>query len=94
MPCFTLVHSQISYGAREYIYSRALLQFVQPRSRLLGLDFAEGKVSVGGDGSKRIPFTSRHDIARYISYVLTHLPADQLKNRSFTMAGDIRVRVF
>ncbi|KAN0140140.1 NAD-P-binding protein [Lactarius tabidus] len=56
----------------------------------LDLDIANGKVSVGGDGSKRIPFTSRTDIARYVSYVLTHVPADQLKNRSFTMAGDTK----
>jgi len=56
----------------------------------LDLDIANGKISVGGDGSKRIPFTSRTDIARFVSYVLTHLPADQLKNRSFTMAGDTK----
>jgi len=56
----------------------------------LQLDIANGKVSLGGDGSKRIIFTSRPDIARYISYVLTRLPADQLKNRSFTLAGDIK----
>ncbi|KAF8270999.1 NAD-binding protein [Lactarius quietus] len=56
----------------------------------LGLDIANGKVSVGGDGSKQISFTSRTDIARFVSYVLTHLPADQLKNRSFTMAGDTK----
>ena len=49
-------------------------------------------MSLGGDGSKQIPFTSRHDIARYISYVLTHLPAEQLKNCSFSIAGDIKVR--
>ena len=49
-------------------------------------------MSLGGDGSKRIPFTSRHDITRYISYVLTHLPAEQLKNRSFSIAGDVKVR--
>jgi hypothetical protein len=60
----------------------------------MSLDIASGKVSLGGDGSKRIPFTSRPDIARYISYVLTHLPADQLKNRSFTMAGEIKVCAF
>ncbi|KAH9041841.1 hypothetical protein EDB84DRAFT_1559599 [Lactarius hengduanensis] len=54
----------------------------------LDLDLTSGKVSVGGDGSKSNPFTSRLDIARYLSYVLTHLPADQLKNRSFTITGD------
>ncbi|KAI0294862.1 NAD-P-binding protein [Multifurca ochricompacta] len=52
------------------------------------LDVTTGKVSVGGDGNKQISFTSRTDIARYLSYVLTQLPADQLKNRSFAIAGD------
>jgi len=56
----------------------------------LNLDVGTGKVSVGGDGNKRISFTSRTDIARYLSYVLTHLPSEQLKNRSFTIAGDTK----
>jgi len=56
----------------------------------MGLDVKSGKVTISGDGSKPIPFTSRPDIARYLSYVLTHLPADQLKNRTFTMAGDTK----
>jgi len=54
----------------------------------LNLDVTSGKVSVGGDGNKQITFTSRLDIARYVSYVLTHLPAEQLKNRGFSIAGD------
>jgi hypothetical protein len=48
-------------------------------------------VSIGGNGSNQISFTSRTDIARYVSYVLTHLPAEQLKNRAFTIAGDNKV---
>jgi hypothetical protein len=94
MPSSTLVYSRIAYGAREYFYFGALSPFVQPKSRDLSLDIANGKMSVGGDGSKPIPFTSRPDVARYVSYVLTHLPADQLNNRSFIMAGDIKVRAF
>ncbi|KAI9507199.1 NAD-P-binding protein [Russula earlei] len=57
----------------------------------LDLDVTKGKVSVGGDGNKQISLTSRSDIARYISYVLTHLPAEQLNDRSFTIAGDNKV---
>ncbi|KAH9172142.1 NAD-P-binding protein [Lactarius sanguifluus] len=56
----------------------------------LDLDVTSGKVSIGGDGSKPIPFTSRPGIARYISHVLTHLPVDQLENRSFTITGDTK----
>ncbi|KAF8263179.1 NAD-P-binding protein [Lactarius quietus] len=55
-----------------------------------GLDVKSGKVTVGADGSNPSPFTSRPDVARYLSYVLTHLPVDQLKNRSFTIAGDTK----
>jgi len=54
----------------------------------LNLDVTSGKVAIGGDGNKQISFTSRPDIARYVSYVLTHLPPEQLKNRAFTIAGD------
>ena len=48
-------------------------------------------MSVGGDGNKPVTFTSRTDIARYVCYVLTHLPAEQLKNRAFTISGDTKV---
>ena|SRR6266702_5620732 len=92
MPSSGLGPSRISYGSREHFYCRALLPFVQPKSRAYGLDVTSGKVSVGGDGSNPIPFTSRPDIARYLSYALTHLPADQLKNRSFAIRGDTKVR--
>ncbi|KAI0276890.1 hypothetical protein BGY98DRAFT_934746 [Russula aff. rugulosa BPL654] len=54
------------------------------------LDVKSGKVSIGGDGNKPFAFTSRTDIARYVSYVLTHLPAEQLKNRAFAIAGDTK----
>jgi hypothetical protein len=48
-------------------------------------------VSVGGDGNQQISFTARTDIARFVSYVLTHLPPEQLKNRGFAIAGDNKV---
>ncbi|KAN0133486.1 hypothetical protein V8E53_008654 [Lactarius tabidus] len=54
----------------------------------LGLNVPSGKVTIAGDGNKQISFTSRADSARYISYVLTRLPAEQLKNHTFTIAGD------
>jgi uncharacterized protein YbjT (DUF2867 family) len=55
---------------------------------LLDLDVLSGKVTIAGDGNKQISFTSRADIARYVSFVLTHMPAERLKNQSFTIAGD------
>ena len=48
-------------------------------------------MSAGGDGNTKITFTSRPDAARYITYVLTHLPPDQLKNRAFAIGGDNKV---
>ena len=57
----------------------------------MDLDLTSGKVSAGDDGNKPIPFTSRTDIARYMSYVLTQFPSEQLKNRSFTIAAENKV---
>lgn len=54
----------------------------------LGLNVPSGKVTIAGDGNKQISFTSRADSARYISHILTHLPAEQLKNHIFTIAGE------
>ncbi|KAI0302960.1 NAD-P-binding protein [Russula brevipes] len=59
-------------------------------AQFVSLDVTRGKVSVGGDGNKQVSFTSRSDIARYLSYVLTHLPPEQLENRTFTIAGDTK----
>ncbi|KAH8999534.1 NAD-P-binding protein [Lactarius akahatsu] len=39
----------------------------------LDLDVTSGKVSVGSDGSNPMPFTSRLDIARYLSYSLNEI---------------------
>jgi hypothetical protein len=58
----------------------------------VNLDLRSGKVSVGDDGNKQISTTARTDIARYVSYVLTRLPAEQFKNRTFTIAGDNKVQ--
>ena len=48
-------------------------------------------MSIGGDGNKSFPFISRPDIARYVSYFLTRLPSEQLKNRFFTTPADNKV---
>ena len=80
------------FGYREHSSYCASLPFVEPKSRELGLDVISGKVSVGGDGSRPVQFTSRLDVARYLFYVLTHLPVDQLNNSSFNIAGDTKVR--
>ncbi|KAI0257989.1 NAD-binding protein [Gloeopeniophorella convolvens] len=54
------------------------------------LDLSSGKVTAGGDGNTKISFTSMADVARYLAFVLTRLSAEQLHNRSFSIAGDTR----
>jgi hypothetical protein len=92
MPSSILEDSLITFGCRKPLSFVPSCPLFNRNHRHLGLDVRGGKVSIGGDGSIPLPFTSRLDIARYLSYVLTHLPADQLKNRSFTIAGDTKVR--
>jgi hypothetical protein len=79
-------------GGVSFLYISRPFSDSEKVQRFLNLDVTSGKVSAGGDGNKQISFTSRPDIARYLSYVLTHLPPDQLSNRSFTIAGDNKVR--
>jgi hypothetical protein len=83
----------------DYIWSSYVIRVLWPFhpinhtvKRFLDLDVTSGKVSVGGDGNGQISFTSRTDIARYVSYVLTQLPPEQLKNRTFTITGENKVR--
>lgn len=92
MSSSTLDHLRIIPGSREHFCCRALSLFVKPKSRAFGLDITSGKVTVGGDGSDPVPFTSRPDVARYLTYVLTHLPAEHLNNRTFSIRGDTKVR--
>jgi hypothetical protein len=82
----------------DYIWSSYVISVPWPFhpinnmvKRFLDLDVTSGKVFVGGDGNGQISFASRADIARYVSYVLTHLPPEQLKNCAFTNAGENKV---
>lgn len=54
----------------------------------LGFDFANGKVDIGGTGNTPVSFTSRSDIARYVTHVLTTLPGSKLEGRIFRIEGD------
>ena len=86
-------YMQTSEHSRYFFQIVSLLAFrFYDGCRFLGLDVTSGKAPVGGDGNKQISFTSRPDIARYLLYILTRLPAEQLNNRSFTIATDSKVR--
>ncbi|VDC05084.1 unnamed protein product [Peniophora sp. CBMAI 1063] len=54
----------------------------------LTLDIKSGSVGVGGDGNAKNSFTSRSDIGRFMAYVLTTLPCQELKNRIFRIEGE------
>jgi uncharacterized protein YbjT (DUF2867 family) len=90
----TGIYSDYIWRPCASLYSIPSIPFSQQQNRLLELDITNGKVTVGGDGNRKIAFTSRTDIARYVSYVLTHLPAEQLENRAFELFGDTKVNEF
>ncbi|KAI0028935.1 NAD-P-binding protein [Vararia minispora EC-137] len=48
---------------------------------MFGFDFEKGLVTVGGDGSTPVSFTSRKDVARFVVYALTKFPFEQLRNK-------------
>lgn len=56
--------------------------------RALGLDIRNGKASVGGDGNTPISWTTSPDIARFVVYVLTSLPASKLEWQTFRIEGE------
>jgi len=53
-----------------------------------GWDLPNGKVHVLGEGNGPISFTHRRDIGRFVAYVLTQLPRDQLHWKEFAIEGD------
>ena len=56
--------------------------------RFFGFDFANGKVTVPGLGNTPITFTGRPDVARYIGFVFTNLPAEKLEWKTFRLEGE------
>jgi hypothetical protein len=89
---FTPDNMQTSFGNLTLLFPNGLSSGVSVYHgrRFLGLGVTNGKVSVGGSGNKRISFTFRPDIARYPSYVLMHLPAEQLNYHFFMIAETLR----
>ena len=56
--------------------------------RLFGFDFANGKVTVPGLGDTPISFTGRPDIARYVGFVFTNLPAEKLEWKALRLEAE------
>jgi hypothetical protein len=59
----------------------------------LGFDLDAGKITINGQGDSQISTTSIEDVARFVAYVLTTLPKDQLENAKFTLQGDVIVSI-
>ncbi|KAL5531647.1 hypothetical protein ACEPAG_4524 [Sanghuangporus baumii] len=53
-----------------------------------GFDFINGKITVPGEGTSPISWTTRDDIGRFVAHVLTELPKDKLEWRIFRIEGD------
>jgi len=51
-------------------------------------DFKNGKVFFGGSGNEPISWTTLPDIGRFVAHVLTALPTEELKGRTFRIEGD------
>ncbi|TFK48166.1 NAD-binding protein [Heliocybe sulcata] len=59
--------------------------FFQP---FFGWDFANGKVFIRGRGDAPVSFTHRRDIGRFVAYVVTQLPREQVEWKTFRIEGD------
>ncbi|KAH7102516.1 NAD(P)-binding protein [Auriculariales sp. MPI-PUGE-AT-0066] len=55
---------------------------------LFGFDFDKRKITIVGPGTTPVSWTSRRDIAYFIAYTLTHVPAAQLANRELNVEGE------
>lgn len=54
---------------------------------MLGLE-SEKIYLVGGKGDQKATFTHPDDVAGFISYILTHLPASELEDQVFRIEGE------
>jgi hypothetical protein len=50
-----------------------------------GWDLKAGNISIGGTGDALFSTTSVAETARFVAYVLTSLPRDQIENAKFTL---------
>ncbi|TFK47436.1 NAD-P-binding protein [Heliocybe sulcata] len=53
-----------------------------------GWDIPQGKITVWGQGNTPITWTTRRDGARFVAYLLTHIPAKELAGKMISVGGD------
>jgi nucleoside-diphosphate-sugar epimerase len=56
--------------------------------RMIDLDIKSGAVSVGGDGSAKMSFISRPDVARFVALALTRFPFEQLQDQTMRIEAE------
>ncbi|CAE6415134.1 unnamed protein product [Rhizoctonia solani] len=49
---------------------------------------AENKVLIYGSGDEKNAWTSVEDVARFVAYILQHVPVEQLRNQKLRIEGD------
>lgn len=69
-----------------------LTPHVSSARRFFGFDLVNGKVAIPGIGDTPITFTGRPDIARYLGFIFTNLPAEKIEWRVFRLEGERTVR--
>lgn len=65
---------------------------VSSAQSFFGFDLVNRKVAIPGIGDTPITFTGRPDIARYLGFIFTNLPAEKIKWRAFRLEGERTVR--
>jgi len=53
-----------------------------------GFDLANGKVTIPGTGDTVISFTGQPDVARFIGFIFTNLPAEKLEWKELRVEGE------
>ncbi|KAF9247019.1 hypothetical protein BU15DRAFT_69863 [Melanogaster broomeanus] len=66
------------------LYAGILMDFIP---FVLGIDW-DGQATLIGEGNTPASFTALDDVAGYLSYVLTHLPPEELSNRTLRIEGE------
>ena len=97
MQSCTLGHSRTSSSACRSCFAFACiieaLTHASVDQRPFGFDFANGKVTIPGFGDTPITFTGGPDVARYIGWVFTNLPAEKLEWKVFRLEGERTVGI-
>ncbi|QRV78369.1 NmrA-like family domain-containing protein 1 [Ceratobasidium sp. AG-Ba] len=57
---------------------------------IMGWDFEAKKVNIWGTGNEKATWTTMPDIARYVAYVLSHVPIQGLQDQTLHIQGDLK----